>query len=220
MRLAPLELVIFDCDGVLVDSERLTVEIEARTLGEMGWPITVEEVVRRFVGRSSDDMLREVEQHLGVERTLEFDRVSTEAIVAAFRTRLQPVDGVRALIDRLQARGVLTCVASSGSHRKMELTLGLTGLASLFDGRIFSSSEVARGKPWPDLFLHAAAGMGVGVDGCVVIEDSANGVRAAVAAGMTCFGFAGGLTRREDLVEAGAIVFDTMDELQLRLTAS
>jgi HAD superfamily hydrolase (TIGR01509 family) len=207
-------LVIFDCDGVLVDSERLTVAVEARLLTELGWPITAEEVVRRFVGGSSEAMLTEVERHLGADLTTEFDRRSTEEIVASFRAELQPVKGIRELVEALGQRGVPTCVASSGSHRKMELTLGLTGLRHLFDGRIHSASEVGRGKPWPDLFLHAARAMNVDPTRSVVIEDSVNGVRAAIAAGMTCYGFAGGLSPREDLRSTGAIVFDTMAELR------
>jgi HAD superfamily hydrolase (TIGR01509 family) len=217
---ADVGLVIFDCDGVLVDSERLTVAVEARMLTEMGWPITVEEVVRRFVGGSSDAMLAEIECHLGAELTAEFDRRSTDEIIAAFHAELQPVDGVRDLIEALHRHHVPTCVASSGTHRKMHLTLGLTGLMPLFEGRIHSSSEVQRGKPWPDLFLHAAATMGVEPDRCVVVEDSVNGARAAVAAGMTCYGFAGGLTPAADLAASGAITFETMNELGRRLLAS
>ena len=209
--------VIFDCDGVLVDSERLTVAVEARMLTEMGWPITVDEVVRQFVGGSSDTMLAEIERHLGPALTAEFDRRSTEEIIAAFHAELQPVDGVRDLIDALHQHEVPTCIASSGSHRKMDLTLGLTGLKPLFEGRIYSGSEVERGKPWPDLFLHAARSMGVEPNRCVVIEDSINGCRAAVSAAMTCYGFAGGLSRRDDLRATGAIVFDTMVELRTLL---
>lgn len=207
-------LVIFDCDGVLVDSERLTVVVEARMLTEMGWPITPEEVVRRFVGGSSEAMLAEVEDHLGAELTRDFDRRSGDEITDAFRRELRAVDGVRELVEALHASAVPTCVASSGSHRKMELTLGLTDLRQLFEGRIFSGSEVDRGKPWPDLFLHAARAMGARAEQCVVIEDSINGARAAIAAGMTCYGYAGGLTDRDDLAATGAIVFDTMHDLQ------
>ena len=210
----PVDLVIFDCDGVLVDSERLTVVVEARMLTELGWPITVEEVVRRFVGGSSEAMLAEIEQHLGADLTAEFDRRSTEEIVAAFHAELRPVDGVRELVEALGHAGVPTCIASSGSHRKMDLTLGTTHLRPLFEGRIYSGSEVDRGKPAPDLFLHAAHSMGIEPRRCAVIEDSINGVRAAVAAGMTCYGFAGGLSERNDLADAGALVFDTMDELR------
>lgn len=209
----PVDLVIFDCDGVVVDSERLTVAVEARMLTELGWPITVEEVVRRFVGGSSESMLAEIEQHLGAELAAEFDRRSTEEIVAAFHAELRPVDGVRELVEALDRADVPTCIASSGSHRKMDLTLGITGLRPLFEGRIYSGSEVARGKPAPDLFLHAARSMGVEPGRCAVVEDSINGVRAAVAAGMTCYGFAGGLSAPSDLADAGAVVFDTMDDL-------
>ncbi len=212
-----LELVIFDCDGVLVDSERLTVAVEARMLTEMGWPITVDEVVRKFVGGSSDAMLAEIEEHLGAEATAEFDRRSTDEIVAAFHAELRPIAGVRELVEALDDRHVATCIASSGSHRKMDLTLGLTGLRPLFEGRIYSGSEVERGKPWPDLFLHAAQSMGVDPDRCAVIEDSINGCRAALAAGMTCYGFAGGLSQRDDLEATGATLFDTMADLQRHL---
>ncbi len=208
-----LDLVVFDCDGVLVDSERLTIAVESRMLTEMGWPITVDEIVQRFVGGSSDAMLAEIERHLGPERTAEFDRRSTDEIIAAFHAELQPVEGVREVVETLHQRNVPTCIASSGSHRKMELTLGLTGLRPLFEGRIYSGSEVERGKPWPDLFVHAARSMGAEPGRCAVIEDSSNGARAAVAAGMRCYGFAGGLTRRADLEATGATVFDTMTEL-------
>lgn len=207
-------LVIFDCDGVLVDSERLAVVVEARMLTEMGWPITPEEVVRKFVGGSSEAMLAEIEQHLGAELTAEFDRRSSDEIAEAFRRELRAVDGVSELVEALHTSDVPTCVASSGTHRKMEMTLGLTGLRPLFEGRIFSGSEVERGKPWPDLFLHAARSMGSQPEHCVVVEDSINGANAAIAAGMTCYGFAGGLTERDDLADTGAIVFDTMSELR------
>jgi len=106
---------------------------------------------------------------------------------------------------------------SSGSHCKMDLTLGLTDLRELFEGRIYSGSEVERGKPLPDLFLHAARSMGMEPNRCVVIEDSINGCHAAIAAGTTCYGFAGGLSSRDDLRATGAIVFDTMVELRTML---
>ena len=144
------DLVVFDIDGVLFDSERLTVEVE----------------------------------------------------------------GVRDVVHALHQHDVPTCIASSGSHRKMELTLGLTGLRPLFEGRMYSASEVARGKPWPDLFVYAARSMGAEPSRCAVIEDSIYGARAAIAAGMICYGFAGSLTRRADLEATGATVFDTMAELR------
>lgn len=207
------DLVIFDCDGVLVDSERLTVVVEARILTELGWALTPEDVVDRFVGVSSERMLAEVERHLGPELTAHFDEISTIEIRREFDAHLQPVDGVIDVLDALDRAGTPTCVASSGSHDKMRQTLGLTNLWHRFRGRIFSASEVAHGKPEPDLFLHAASTMGIEPSRCVVIEDSPFGVQAAVAAGMTAYGFTGGLAAEGTLAAAGAIPFGHMSEL-------
>lgn len=207
------QLVIFDCDGVLVDSERLTVGVEARMLTDLGWPLTPDDVVARFLGRSSDAMLAEVASVIGADSARRFDEESTREIHRAFETDLVAVPGVTELVDRLHADGVATCVASSGSHAKMRRTLGLTGLHDRFAGRIFSASEVQHGKPAPDLFLHAARQMGVAPGLCAVVEDSAYGVRAALAAGMAVYGYAGGLTPVELLDDAGAVVFQEMSEL-------
>lgn len=216
-----LKLVIFDCDGVLVDSERLTVGVEASVLTDMGWAITPEEVVERFMGRSSTDMLDEIALRLGRQAADEFDRIATDEIIAAYRDRLQPVDGIEALIDQLDHAGISTCVASSGSHEKMELTLGITGLYKRFTGRIFSASEVENGKPAPDLFLHAAQNMNASPAHAVVIEDSTPGVKGAVAAAMICYGYAGGLTPSSQLTDAGAVTFDQMSDLsELLIPAS
>ena len=207
------DLVIFDCDGVLVDSERLTVDVEARVLTELGWPITTDEVGERFVGRSSASMLAEVERRLGRELTEQFDATSTIEIRSAFETRLEAVEGIADLLDAIDAAGVPTCVASSGSHDKMRATLGITGLWDRFDDRIFSADEVAHGKPAPDLFVHAAARMDVDPAGCAVVEDSPFGVQAAIAAGMTAYGFTSGLAADGALEAAGAIPFAKMSDL-------
>lgn len=207
------DLVIFDCDGVLVDSERLTVGVEARLLTELGWPHTAEEVVERWMGRASTHQLGEVEARLGREAMLAFDARSSEEVMEAFERDLRAVEGIEHLVERLQAAGIPTCVASSGTHKKMRYTLGITGLYDTFAGRIYSATEVAHGKPAPDLFLHAARRMGVPPEGCVVVEDSVYGVRAAVAAGMTAYGFAGGLTPADALAAEGALVFQEMTEL-------
>lgn len=213
--LAPADagLVIFDCDGVLVDSERLTAVVEARMLTEMGWPMTEAELVRRFMGGSSEAMLAEIERHLGPELTREFDERSSAQVRASFERELTAVPGVRELALALAGAQVPTCVASSGTHAKMRLTLGLTGLWELFDGRIFSADEVEHGKPAPDLFLYAAARLGVEPHRCVVVEDSVNGVTAARSAGMTAYGFGGGLAPADELAAAGAIVFEHMHDL-------
>jgi len=214
------DLVIFDCDGVLVDTERLTVGVEARVLTELGWPHTPEDVVRRFMGRTSAAMLAEVEAVIGADATRLFDERTTAEISETFDRELAAVPGVEEVIRSLSHRGVPTCVASSGSHTKMRRTLGMTGLYHLFDERIFSASEVRHGKPAPDLFLHAAAAMGSPTNLTAVVEDSEVGVRAAVAAGMTAYGFAGGLCPAETLAGAGAVVFHEMAELALLLDHS
>ncbi|CAN5650454.1 HAD family hydrolase [soil metagenome] len=205
------ELVVFDCDGVLVDSERLTVVVEARVLTEMGWPITSAEVVERGMGTSSQ--LADLEQRFGADWARDFDERTTAELHETFDRELTAIDGVATLLDHLDEQGVPTCVASSGSHGRMRRTLGRTGLFDRFEGRIFSASEVENGKPAPDLFLHAAAAMGVEPSACAVLEDSVYGVRAGVAAGMTVYGYAGGLTAATALADAGAITFKAMADL-------
>lgn len=207
------DLVIFDCDGVLVDSERIAVKIDVELLAELGWELTPDEVVRRFLGRSEADCVREVEEHIGRPLPPEVSFESEERYRAAFESGLQAVPGVVAVLEQLDAAGIATCVASSGTHEKMRFTLGLTGLYDRFEGRIFSVEEVGRGKPAPDLFLHAAASTGVDPLACAVIEDSAYGLEAALAAGMWPLGFAGGLTPLERLQIPGVTVFGNMGEL-------
>jgi HAD superfamily hydrolase (TIGR01509 family) len=210
--------VVFDCDGVLVDTERLTVGVEARVLTELGWPVTPEEVVERWMGRSSASQLAELADRLGAERAREFDERTTAELHDVFERELTAVDGVLDLVTVLHEAGVPTCVASSGTHDRMRRTLGVTGLHPLFEGRVFSATEVPRGKPAPDLFLHAAATMGADPGRCAVVEDSVYGVRAGVAAGMRVYGYAGGLTPARALAEAGATTFDAMAELAPLLT--
>ncbi|HEU5044144.1 MAG TPA: HAD family hydrolase [Nocardioidaceae bacterium] len=214
-----LQLVVFDCDGVLVDSERLVVAVEARILTELGWPLTPQQVADRWMGRSSAYQLADLEARIGAEAARRFDELSTQEALAVFERELAAVPGVEAVLDALDAAGTLTCVASSGSHTKMQRTLGRTGLYDRFHGRIFSADEVAHGKPEPDLFLHAARRMGVSPAGCAVVEDSVYGVRAGVAAGMRVLGYAGGLTSAAALRDAGAEVFADMADLTPLLLA-
>jgi HAD superfamily hydrolase (TIGR01509 family) len=206
-------LVIFDCDGVLVDTERLTVGVEARVLTELGWPHTAEEVVARWMGRSSAAQLADLEDRLGAASTRTFDERTTAELLETFERELTAVEGIVVLLDHLEAAGVPTCVASSGTHERMRRTLGITGLYDRFAGRIYSATEVEHGKPAPDLFLHAARRMGAEPSACVVVEDSVYGVRAGVAAGMTVYGFAGGLTPADELASAGAVTFQAMADL-------
>jgi HAD superfamily hydrolase (TIGR01509 family) len=211
-RFSP-DLVVFDCDGVLVDSERLTVGVEARVLTELGWPMEAADVVARWMGRTSATQLADIAERLGAEAATRFDDLTTAEVLAAFETELTAVPGVADLVDHLHATGTATCVASSGSHDRMAVTLRLTGLRERFDGRIFSGTEVEHGKPAPDLFLHAARSMNVDPARCAVVEDSVYGVRAAMAAGMRAYGFGGGLTEPGLLAAEGAVVFDRMIDL-------
>ncbi len=213
MSLLPPDLVIFDCDGVLVDSEAIANATLAEALSEWGFPITAAEARARWLGRSMKSVGIELKAELG-DRLPEGWLEEVEARdFAVFRARLEAVPHVRGAVEAVQAAGLASCVASSGSHAKMEVTLGVTGLWPLFEGRIFSAREVARGKPHPDLFLHAAARMGVEPGRAVVIEDSPAGVAGAVAAGMRVLGYAGdALTDRAALIAAGAILFEDMRE--------
>ncbi len=211
----PIELVIFDCDGVLVDSERIAVRVHVALGAELGWPLTEDEVVDRFVGRSHAAIHERIAARLG-ERTAatwsrRFEQLHREAVDA----ELAPVEG---LPEALDAINLPTCVASSGSHEKMRHTLGRTGLYERFAGRIYSATEVTRGKPAPDLFLHAARQMGVDPAACAVVEDSRPGVHAARAAGMRAFGYAGGLTPAERLEGPDTTVFHDMRKLPSLLT--
>lgn len=204
------DLVIFDCDGVLVDSERISVRIDVRVLAELGWPLSEAEVIERFVGRSEAYMVSEIEATLGRRLTAGWDEAYSALYREAFEAELAPVDGVVAALDEIATP---TCVASSSSHERLRHTLGLTGLLERFDGRIFSAEDVRNGKPAPDLFLHAAATLGADPARCAVIEDSRYGVEAARAAGMRAFGYAGGLTPADRLAGPATTVFDAMHEL-------
>lgn len=204
-------LVIFDCDGVLVDSERLVQEVDLRMIADLGWPITQQEIFDQHLGRTEAATLANIERHLGAPVPSDFATQRRAAHEEAFRHRLTEVRGVRRAVRTLQDAGVRTCVASSGSHRRMRLTLGKTGLAELFEDRIFSAEEVPRGKPHPDLFLHAARQLGSAPERCVVVEDSPSGVAAARAAGMVVIGYAA-FTPTEALQQADHVIFD-MDHL-------
>lgn len=150
------ELVIFDCDGVLVDSERIAVRIEVQIGAELGWPLTADEVIEKFVGRSNKSISELVDARLPGKSAAWQERYETLHREAVDR-ELVAVEGIH---EALAAIALPTCVASSGSHEKMRHTLGHTGLYAHFEGRIFSATEVEHGKPAPDLFLHAARRMG------------------------------------------------------------
>lgn len=205
-----VELVIFDCDGVLVDSERLAISIDVRVLAQLGWEVSEAEVIERFVGASDLHVRQAIEVQLGRglpdDWFAEFEPLYREA----FAAELRPVEGIVEALDRI---AIATCVASNGTHDKMRHTLGVTGLYDRFRGRIFSATEVPRGKPEPDLFLYAAQRMGVRPAECVVVEDSAAGVAAARAAGMRTLAYAGGVTAAAKLAGPHTTIFDHMRQL-------
>jgi HAD superfamily hydrolase (TIGR01509 family) len=207
---AAVDLVIFDCDGVLIDSERLGVKVDMLALHELGWPLSEAEVIARFVGRSDRENRAAIEAHLGRKLPEGWAEQIEEQYREAFAAELTPVDGVLETLDRI---ALPSCVASSGTHEHLRYTLSLTGLYERFAGRIFSADDVAAGKPAPDLFLHAASEMTADPAGCVVVEDSRPGVEAARAAGMRALAFAGGLTPAELLEGPNTVVFDDMREL-------
>ena len=204
------KLVIFDCDGVLVDSERLAIRVDLVVLARLGWVLTEAEAVERFVGLSEAQMRHQIESHLGRSLPDSWEKECQQRLRERFASELRPVDGV---VEALDAIPHESCVASSGTHEKIEFSLTLTGLYERFAGRIFSAVDVPRAKPAPDIFLHAAEQMGAQPRQCVVVEDSAPGVTAALAAGMRVFAYAGGVTPTARLNRPGAIVFDDMREL-------
>jgi HAD superfamily hydrolase (TIGR01509 family) len=208
-----IDLVIFDCDGVLVDSERIAIRIDVEVIRRHGWDITEAEVIDLFVGRSDSFMRDEVARRTGRELGADWDTAFVDDYRAALERELTAVDGIVEALDAIDERALATCVASSGSHDKMRFTLGLTDLWDRFDGRIFSASEVERGKPAPDLFVHAARQMNVHPRRCAVVEDSAAGVEAALAADMHVIAYAGGVTPRVKLERPGATIIDDMRHL-------
>jgi HAD superfamily hydrolase (TIGR01509 family) len=205
------DLVIFDNDGVLVDSEGHANRVLAGLLTEMAASLhmTDEDCTRHFLGRTMTAVRQIVEARLGRALPADFEDRYHARLFEVFTTELYAMPGVAEAIDRIAAP---TCVASSGTHERIRRALSATGLLARFEGRIFSAQDVARGKPAPDLFLHAARSIGAAPARCAVIEDSPLGVDAANAAGMTAFGFAR-LTPAALLGHAAGGIFRSMDEL-------
>lgn len=210
------DLVIFDCDGVFVDSEPVVNEVEAGLFTHLGIAMTPEEARTLFKGKTVEGVVRTVEKKTDRRLSREWIYDWGMATALGLVRGLRAVLGVRDLVEALSWRKHSICVASQSPPARVALSLMLTGLDVFFDGRIYTASMVPHPKPAPDLFLYAAQSCGVPPSGCAVIEDSPSGVRAAVAAGMVAFGFAA----REDasqLAAAGARVFHTMPELRTLL---
>ena len=206
------DLIIFDCDGVLVDSERVANEVFAQVLDEVcGLQFTLDDMFDTFVGHSRAQCLQKIEAMIGEPPPPELDLRYQRDIDDALKKTVQAIDGIESVLQKLS---LPYCVASSGSHDKMKMTLGKTGLMRFFEGNIFSTSDVERGKPHPDIYLHAARTMGVMDPArCVVVEDSPIGVTGAVAAGMRVFGFAELMPAHRLHASGAHHVFERMHDL-------
>ena len=205
------DLIIFDLDGVLVDSEPIANRVLLDHLQRLGVPVTLEVLFRDFVGLSLPTCYALVERRYGVRVPEEFTAALQHDTFARYRRDLKPVSGVPDMLARL---GEPKCVASSSEPEKIALSLDLTGLRDHFDGHLFSAQYVARGKPHPDLFLNAARQMAAEPRRVAVIEDSIPGVLAGMAAGMRVFAYVGGShAPQAALQQAGARLFDDMAAL-------
>jgi HAD superfamily hydrolase (TIGR01509 family) len=207
------ELVIFDCDGVLVDSEPISARVLAGVLSAEGLPTTPTEAQQTYQGLLLSEVALRAEERLGRPLPEDFlDRFVRDR-AAVFRRELAPVSGAAEAVRGISAAGIGVCVASQGKLEKTELSLALTGLRDLFAaGALFSAHEVPRGKPHPDLFLHAAAAMGVTPSRCMVVEDTPSGIAAAVAAGMRVLGYAPD-GHGASMKASGAEVLRALDDL-------
>lgn len=182
-------MIIFDCDGVLVDSEPISDRIFLQTLQEFGFSIPYHEAKMIFTGFSNRSCIEKIEKRFARVVPDEFLVTYNKRLFAELERSLKPIPGIREALDAIDAP---VCVASSGDYEKMNVTLRMTGLVSRFDGKIFSAADVPRGKPFPDLFLHAAKTCNASAQRCAVVEDSVPGVLAGIAAQMTVFVYASG----------------------------
>ena len=203
------QAVIFDCDGVLVDSETLGNRVLAEMITDIGFPLSPEDAVQQFKGGKLADCLAVVETQMGQKLPADFATLVRAQMAEVFQTELQAVHGVREALEAIPLR---KCVASNGPEEKMALTLKITDLARYFEGRIYSAYTVGVWKPEPDLYLYAAKQMGVSPEDCVVVEDSHLGVQAAVAAGIPVLGYADH-SSPDELEALGAQTFRSMQEL-------
>lgn len=208
------KLVIFDCDGVLVDTENLANRRLAGWLSDAGFATTFEYCRKNFSGRSMVSVQKEIEAETEVRLGADFVDRWNAGLPDLFAHGVEAIPHVRDFIEKVRAADIAYCVASSARVSKMHITLGQTGLLPLFEHAMFSSTMVGRGKPFPDLFLHAAETMGFAPADCIVVEDSVAGTQAGISAGMRVFSYhADPFSDRDGLAEAGGILFDDMREL-------
>jgi HAD superfamily hydrolase (TIGR01509 family) len=218
-RREPLHLVIFDCDGVLVDSEPVTNHVVAKELTRLGWPMTPEECQVRFLGLNLTRMVPLIEAQLRHPLPPDWEQHMEERLAKVMAEEVELMPGAAAALAQTTRLGLPWRIASNSSHAELRAKFGRNGLGNVVAGRLHSHHDVAQGKPAPDLFLAAAAAEGVAPESCVVIEDSVPGVRAAMAAGMTCLGFCPDDDGAHLLAE-GAAPFHSLHDLPALLRAA
>lgn len=216
-RPAEFDLVIFDCDGVLIDSEIISLSMLIAELAGLGVVVDLDYVSRNFLGRSYPTVMQTIREQFGLDLPADFEDRYRTRLLAAFETDLKVMPGIRAALDGL---ALPRCVATSSSPKRVEMSLRLTGLDDLVGPRLFTASMVANGKPAPDLFLYAAAQCGADPARCLVIEDSLTGIRAGLAAGMTVWRFTGGshMAGRQLTQPADATPHRVFDDFEQFLT--
>lgn len=208
------ELVIFDCDGVLVDTERLANRTLAAMITDLGYPMSGPESQQRFMGRTIENVQAMVEELTGKHLPPDWPDQVRARDLEVFRRGVDAINGIFDVLDFLDGKDIPYCVASSGKHAKMDITLGSSGLMPRVKGRIFSAQDCENGKPHPDVLLLAARTMGFAPETCVVIEDSLPGVQAGLAAGMTVFAYVEDpACDRAAMKAAGATLFEDMNQL-------
>jgi len=208
--MAGYKCIIFDSDGVLVDSETLSAKVFQVMAKELGFELDFEKAVEQFAGTSMKENLQFIRENIQVPMPENFEKEFRSRTYDVFKKELKAVPGIIELISKLQ---VPFCVASSGPVEKIRLNLGLVGLKELFEGRIFSSYDIGKWKPDPGIFLHAAGEMGYAPEECVVIEDSAAGIRAAITGGFMVFALAR-KSKKAHFEQLGAVAFKDMKELE------
>lgn len=216
MGISQCDLVIFDCDGVLVDSEPILNRVFAETLTEAGFQITYEQVTQQFMGKSLATCLAIIEETYGRPLPPHFIERCKEREFAAFQQELRPVSGIAEALEQIS---LPKCVASNSSHRHIQVVLTLTGLLHQFDGKLYSAHDVEHPKPFPDVYLYAAQQMNTDPSRCVVVEDSVPGVHAASAAGMTVFGYAQRSDRTALLAAGATFILDDMQNFPSMINA-
>jgi len=205
-----VKCIIFDCDGVLVDTEKIGNGILLEMAQEYGFKMELEDAYRNFNGRNLKDCFKHIEEAIEQKLPENFEMEYREKSFEAFKTQVKPMEGVVAFIDQLK---IPYCVASSGPMDKIRLNLEVAGLLDKFEGKMFSSYQINSWKPEPGIFLHAAKEMRFDVKDCIVLEDSKAGVKAGISGGFKVYGFANGFNN-EDLKEEGAELFNSYEELR------